>query len=110
MTVVVRDEALLRKLRRDADANLRSYRHGDPRYSVPQYPVKARAHPMIDVIFRAMNAKRITYDAVYAATGVAYNTLWAWKTNKHSPRVEQVEKVYKFLGIKFRAYIPGVDN
>ena len=108
--VIVRDEAVLRKIRRDTLGRPRQYQHGDPEFSVPQYPAKSVAHPAVDVIFRAMHQRRITYNEIKDKTGIAYNTLWAWKTNKQSPRVSQLEKVYKVLGIRWRVYIPGIDN
>lgn len=108
--VIVRDVALLKRIRQQERDNPRLYQRGDKRFSVPLYPLPITCPEYIDVIYRAMNLKRVTYNAVHEATGVNYNRLWYWKKNRQQPRLDMLLKVYAYLGIRWRTYIPGIDN
>jgi hypothetical protein len=113
-------EPMLRRSRRQELADARD--QGRSKYSVPKYPVNprrhGRLHPAIDVIFRAMNAKRITYDEFSEKSGVSKTTLDEWRygrqrrarARRYMPSLETLDRAYKALGIRMRLFVDGLDD
>lgn len=105
-------EATLRQLKRAMIANPRAaLRSTTDIFCVPRYPVaKTFRRPMVDVVFRAMNKKRITYSEAGERAGISPHTILNWRRNGASPDAANLEKIYRALGIRCRLIISGVDD
>lgn len=74
---------------------------------VPKYPLQRKVDPLIDIIFKEMNKKSITYGQVSTRSGVSIETFRNWRRGQ-LPCLINLLAIYSVCGLKLKAVIiPG---
>jgi DNA-binding phage protein len=61
------------------------------------YKIPERAHPLVKQIYREMQSRQITIEAVVNATGVSRGCFKSWR-DKANPQLGSLEAIATYLG------------